>query len=119
MRASTVLVTEEEIKALFEALSLWDKIDDCIFSAVEIVAKSGPATSYAGATSIYFKHRNPAGGHACTTHSIIGPNGEVLHRCAHDIKAGDVTIAKPTVPRQQSQSWFRRFVLLLRQLSRP
>lgn len=100
MKSTTVMVTEAEIEALFGALALWDKIDSGSLTSTLIPAKTGPSRGYPGARSEYLKHWNEAGGQACTTHRIIDPSGDILHRCAHDVKAGEVTIAKPSVPSQ-------------------
>ena len=114
-KRTTVLIPEAELVALFSALSLWDKIDNRALSTIEVPKKDALAKSYAGGTSQILKHYNSAGAHACTTHRIVGHDGEVLHRCEHDIKAGDVTIAKQATPRQGNRpkwlrlrSWWRR-----------
>lgn len=115
-KQTTVLVPEAELVALFSTFNLWDKIDNGVLSTVEASKKTAPAKSYPGGTSQILKHYNLAGAHACTTHRIVGHHGEVLHRCEHDIKAGEITIAKPVTPRQanrpkwylQLRSWWRR-----------
>lgn len=120
-KRTTVLIPEAELVALFSALSLWDKIDSRTLSTVEVPKKDALAKSYLGGTSQILKHYNAAGAHACTTHRIVGHHGEVLHRCEHDIKAGEITIAKPVTPRQanrpkwylQLRSWWRRLRALI------
>ena len=96
-------VTPDELRELFLALSLWDKIHDGILSTVPYARTIGSAKHFPGGTSQMLGHYNARGAHACTTHQIIDPSGKILHWDEADIKAGDVTIAK-TQPASQPDS---------------
>ena len=100
VRATTVIVTLQELSDLFGSLSLWEKIQGSVLSTFEAGKKAAPSKSYPGATSQILKHFNSLGAQACTTHRIIDPTGQILHWDEVDIKAGDVTITKPALPSQ-------------------
>ncbi len=97
-RYTTVVIPHEELQRLFEALGLWDKIQDGRFTSEEAVAKTAPAKQFPGGWSYILKHYNAAGAQTCTTHKLIDANGEPRHWDEADIKMGEVTIAKQRNP---------------------
>jgi len=91
---STIGVRKRELDGLFEALSLFDKIHEGTLSTVEKRDVRVPSKSVPGGWALILAHYNAAGAHACTTHQIIGPNGDVRHWDGADIYVGDVIIYK-------------------------
>ena len=88
----TIGLAPGELKALFNALSIWDKLERGVFTT--IVKANDPAKAVDGGWSRMLAHYNAAGAHICTTHRIIGPGGDVLHEDEADLYVGDVTIYK-------------------------
>jgi hypothetical protein len=94
VKRTTVLLDPLELAELFEALDLWEKIEDGRLDTTAVVSSVAPSNSWPGATSHLLKHRNLAGAHACTTHQIIDPIQGCVHWDESDIKMGEITLAK-------------------------
>ena len=94
VRPLTVFVDRDEIKSLFEALDLWDKIKSSQFNITPSTTKPSPSSHWPAGRSIYLKHHNALGLHVCTTHQVIDRDGHVVHWDETDVLVGEVRISK-------------------------
>ena len=91
----TVHVTKGELCDLFDALGIWDKIEQGRCTLEYIMRTQAPARSYPDATSTIARIRNQHGFQIGTAHLIYtNASGETLHRDASDLVIGDVKLER-------------------------
>ena len=93
-RRLVVLIPSDARAEIFDALDLLNTIDRSQLTTE--VASSAPAKAAyaAGGMSYSYKHRRPVDGlHVATTHVLVTPSGQVVHRHGKDILMGMIRFA--------------------------
>lgn len=85
------------MRQLFQALDLWDKIQDGRLGSEQILDTRVPSHAWPGATSVILRHHNAAGYQVATTHRIFFPKGDTLYWREKDLHVGDIVLFRPDV----------------------
>src|SRR3972149_11980301 len=96
-RRPTVQVRLEEIRQVYQALEIWDKIRDGRLESEEIPSTRVSSHAWPGGTSVLLRHPNSPGLQVATTHRIYFPTGDTPYWTEKDLLVGDIVLYRPDV----------------------
>jgi len=91
-RPPRATVSQEELDSLFEALNIWDKIQNSLLTSEPIIEARLPSRDYIGGVSDIVRHKNLMGYQVATSHRITADDGSIPHWHGKDLRIGDVLL---------------------------